>query len=184
MEGIKKFINIVVMLYLVVAALIYLGILNVGQASNPDFYTTFFLVGGAIMLLELIIENLYIMSLKRGQVHTQHKINELKAQLYDHKQELQNIKKRQTEEAVVPKPNVAPTNSTNTNERYFSKPAPVTPVPAADAPFAAAPAGSAPVPPKINSNTSDPDRPVIITPGQTSGSQPAESRFTDKNDSF
>src|SRR3712207_1010669 len=101
MEGIKKFVNILVMLYLVAAVLIYLGILNVGQDTTPGFYTTFFLVGGGLMLLELIVENLYIMTLKRGYGHTQQKINELKASLYDHKQEIQALRNRQAEEPAA-----------------------------------------------------------------------------------
>jgi len=188
MEGIKKFINIAVMLYLVAAALIYLGILNVGQNSNPDFYTTFFLVGGVIMLLELIIENLYIMHLKRGHGHTQQKINELKAHLYDHKQELQDIRKRQAGEPMVPKPTATtiplPTNYMGSGNQYTASPEPVKPIPATNAPLAAAPAGSDPLPPIANPNTTDPDRPVIITPGRTSGSQNPDGRFADKTDSF
>jgi len=188
MEGIKKFINIVVMLYLVAAALIYLGILNVGQNTNPDFYTIFFLVGGGIMLLELIIENLYIMSLKRGQSHNQQKINELKAHLYDHKLELQDIRKRQAEESAMAKPTAnpqaAPANFNNTGQRYNTNSEPAKPNPVTNVPLAAAPMGSDPVPPITNSNTTEPDRLVIITPGQTSGPQNADGRFSDKHDSF
>ena len=184
MEGIKKFINIVVMLYLVAAALIYLGILNVGQNANPDFYTIFFLVGGGIMLLELIIENLYIMRLKRGHSHNQQKINELKAHLYDHKLELQDIRKRQAEESAMANPQAAPANFNNTGHRYNTNPELAKPNPVTNIPLAAAPMGSDPVPPITNSNTIEPDRPVIITPGRTSGSQNADGRFSDKHDSF
>ena len=188
MEGIKKFINIVVMLYLVAAALIYLGILNVGQNSNPDFYTVFFLVGGAIMLLELIIENLYIVSLKRGHGHAQQKINELKALLYDHKLELQDIRKRQAEDLITARPTAAPqaapANYASTSSQYHNNPEPVKPLPTSNVPLTAAPAGSDPVPPITNPNTSQPDRPVIITPGQTSGPQNTGGQFSDKTESF
>ncbi|PIQ21702.1 MAG: hypothetical protein COW65_07500 [Cytophagales bacterium CG18_big_fil_WC_8_21_14_2_50_42_9] len=186
MEGIKKFINIVVMLYLVAAALIYLGILNVGQNSYPDFYTNFFLVGGAIMLLELLIENLYIMTLKRGQLHHQQKINELKAHLYDHKLELQDIRKRQAEESIMSKPvatsNPVPANFTGSGNNLHTEP--VKPTPVTNAPLAAAPTGSDPLPPITHSNTPDPDQPVIITPGQTSRTRNTDGRFSDQNDSF
>lgn len=101
MGTLKKIVNVIVMLYLVAAVLIYLDVLNVGQDTNSNFYPSFFLAGGIIMLLELIIENLYIVSLRRGHVHTQNKINELKALLYDHKQELQDIRKKKVDDHVT-----------------------------------------------------------------------------------
>ena len=101
MEGIKKIVNVLVMIYLVAAALIYLKILNVGQDTTPGFYTTFFVVGGILMLLELIVENLYIMTLRRGHLHNQQKINELKASLYDHKQEIQDLRIQHAEAATA-----------------------------------------------------------------------------------
>jgi hypothetical protein len=161
MEGIKKIVNILVMLYLAAAALIYLGILHVGQESNPGFYTNFFLVGGALMLLELIVENLYIMTLKRGQVHTQQKINELKATLYDHKQEIQDIRNRHAEEAAAATPTPMPT----TPPAYTTATAPIT----------AAPTGTEPVP-QVVKPASNPN--VIISPGV----QEPEHRLPDNSD--
>ena len=109
MEMIKKVVNILVMIYLVLALLIYLDILNIGQQTNPDFYTNFFLVGGFIMLLELITENIYIMVLKKSQVQQyQHKINELKASLYDQKQETQDLIKKHNEELAVARASQSP----------------------------------------------------------------------------
>ena len=102
METVKKTVNILVMIYLVLALLIYLDILNIGQNTNPGFYTNFFLAGGFLMLLELITENIYIMILKRSQVQQyQNKINELKASLYDQKQETQDLIKKHNEELAV-----------------------------------------------------------------------------------
>ncbi len=101
MGTIKKLVNVVVMLYLIAAVLIYFDVLNVGQNTNPIFYPNFFLAGGIIMLVELITENLYIMTLKRGHVHTQNKINELKALLYDHKQEIQDIRKKKADDHIA-----------------------------------------------------------------------------------
>jgi hypothetical protein len=93
METFKKIVDVVVMVYLVIALLIYLDILNVGQHTQPEFYTNFFLVGGAIMLLELVVENVYVLLLKRSQGRPyQRQINELKAQLYDQKQELETLR--------------------------------------------------------------------------------------------
>jgi hypothetical protein len=161
MEGIKKFVNILVMLYLVVAALIYLNILNVGQDTTPGFYTTFFLVGGGLMLLELIVENLYIMTLKRGYVHTQQKINELKASLYDHKQEIQDIRNRQAEDAAAARTATAPTAPTYTT---------------ASAPVTAAPTGTEPIPPVVKPVEPANNPNVIITPSPTTGHQDPERR--------
>jgi len=97
----KKIVNILVMIYLVLAILIYLDILNIGQNTNPGFYTNFFIAGGILMLLELLAENIYIMTLKRGFGHYQNKINELKATLYDHKQELQDLKNKHNDEIAA-----------------------------------------------------------------------------------
>ncbi len=108
MEAIKKFINVLVILYLVAATLIYLDVLKVGQDANPNFNTTFYIIGGVILLLELLVENLYIASLKRDQVHTQHKINELKALLYDQKQEMQQYRSSRTSDTST---GAAPLNS-------------------------------------------------------------------------
>ena len=102
METIKKAVNILVMIYLVLGLLIYLGILNVGQQTNPNFYTNFFLAGGMLMLLELVTENIYIMFLKKNEAKQyQHKINELKASLYDQKQETQDLIKKHKEELAA-----------------------------------------------------------------------------------
>jgi type III secretory pathway component EscU len=156
METLKKIVNILVMIYLVLAVLIYLDILNLGQNTNPGFYTNFFVAGGFLMLLELIVENIYIMTVKRGFVHHQNKINELKASLYDQKQELQDLKNKHTEEITAikaaqvqhPKPNqyaketvMVPPPTRNFNEpgtrsgnsaqesEIFITPAPIPPAP-------------------------------------------------------
>lgn len=101
MEMIKKIVNILVMVYLVLALLLYLDILNIGQQTNPGFYTNFFLAGGLLLLLELIVENIYIMAVKRQHLPYQNKINELKASLYDQKQETQDLIKKHHEELAV-----------------------------------------------------------------------------------
>jgi len=106
METIKKTVNILVMIYLVLALLIYLDILNIGQNTNPGFYTNFFLAGGLLMLLELVTENIYILFLKRSHVKQyQNKINELKASLYDQKQETQDLIKKHNEELAIARAN-------------------------------------------------------------------------------
>jgi hypothetical protein len=169
MEGIKKIVNILVMLYLVAAALFYLGILDVGQESNPGFYTNFFLAGGVLMLLELIVENLYIMTLRRGHVHTQQKINELKATLYDHKQEIQDIRNRQAEEAAAAEAFPKATTATMP-PAYTTTTAPIT----------AAPTGTEPIPQVVKPVEPASNANVIITPD--SGIQDPERRRPDNSD--
>jgi hypothetical protein len=164
MEGIKKFVNILVMLYLVAGTLFYLGILDVGQKSNPEFYTTFFLVGGILMLLELIVENIYIATLKRGYGQTQQKINELKASLYDHKQEIQDLRNKHTEELAAARPVRTATTAT----AYTTTTAPVT----------AAPTGTEPVPSVVNPVEPVNSPKIIITPGSTE----AERRRSENSD--
>lgn len=166
METLKKIINMAAMVYLVVAALIYLNILNIGQ-SEPGFYTTFFVIGGIIMLLLLIIENLYEMSLKRGYTQYQHKINELKANLYDQKQELQDLKNRQAEVQVV-KPEIVPEQD---NHITFEEPI-------------TAPVGTPPQPQDVTPVTDEPDtNQVIITPSPTPGIQAPDRRLPENSES-
>jgi hypothetical protein len=102
METIKKTVNILIMIYLVLALLVYLGILNIGQETNPNFYTNFFLAGGFLMLLELITENIYIWVIKKHQKQQyQHQINQLKASLYDQEQKIQTLTRKHQEELTA-----------------------------------------------------------------------------------
>jgi hypothetical protein len=175
MEGFKKIVNVLVMLYLVAAALIYLGILNVGQDANPGFYTNFFLVGGVLMLVELLVENMYIMSLKRGHLQTQQKINELKASLYDHKQEIQDMRTRQAEVAAV-------AATTPVTPPTAAVPPTATSYTTATAPVTAAPTGTEPLPPVIKPVDPDNNPRVIITPSPTPGIQDPERRLPENTD--
>jgi hypothetical protein len=166
MEGIKKFVNILVMLYLVAAVLIFLRILDLGQDNNPSFYPTLFQVSGILLLLELIVENLYLATLKRGHGQTQQKINELKASLYDHKQEIQELRNRHAEEvAAAAKPAPAATSYTT-----------------ATAPITAAPTGTQPVPPVVKPMEPAQNPNVIITPSPTPGIQDPERRLPENTD--
>jgi hypothetical protein len=181
MEGFKKIVNVLVMLYLVAAALIYLKILNVGQDSNPGFYTNFFLVGGVLMLVELLVENAYIMSLKRGHLQTQQKINELKASLYDHKQEIQDHKQeiqdmrtRQTEAAIAAAAPVTPPAA--------AVPPAATSYTTATAPVTAAPTGTDPLPQVVRPVETENNPRVIITPSPTPGIQDPERRLPENTD--
>ncbi|ALI99306.1 hypothetical protein [Rufibacter tibetensis] len=97
METLKKAINILVMVYLLIAFLFLLRILSVSKfvalfdlTDNAEFFN-YLLWGGAVLLLtELLLENAYIATLKRslGRESRQHaelraKHTEWKAKHYD-----------------------------------------------------------------------------------------------------
>lgn len=90
MEMLKKVINILAMVYLIVVFLFLLRILSVSKfvalfdmAHDAAFYNRLLWVGAVLLLAELLIENAYIASLKRGLELEHRQITELKAQLYD-----------------------------------------------------------------------------------------------------
>lgn len=163
MKGVKKIVNILVLLYLLSAVLIFLGILNVGQQDNPGFYTNFFIAGGILLLLELLVENLYLLSLKREQAKSQQTINELKASLYDHQQQMQELRRK----AETP-----PAQPAATTTHYST----------ATAPVSAAPTGTEPVPPVVNPVAPQTNPQPIITPSPTPGIQDPERRLPENTD--
>ncbi|MGV3538226.1 MAG: hypothetical protein ACO1OQ_00355 [Rufibacter sp.] len=90
METLKKVINIAAMVFLVIAFLFLLRILSVDKfvalfdlADDGAFYRRLLWVGAVLLLAELLVENAYIASLKRGLEREHRQITELKAQLYD-----------------------------------------------------------------------------------------------------
>jgi hypothetical protein len=90
MESLKKLLNILVMAYLLVAFLFLLRILSVSKfvalfdmTDNAEFFNRMLWMGAILLLAELIVENTYIATLKRGLEKEHRQITELKAQLYD-----------------------------------------------------------------------------------------------------
>ncbi|MBC3540408.1 hypothetical protein ACFSC6_10995 [Rufibacter sediminis] len=97
MESFKKFVNILVMVYLLIALLFLLRILSVSKfvmlfdlATHADFFNRLLWVGVVLLLAELLVENVYIATLKRSleresRLHTELKAKhtEWKAKHYD-----------------------------------------------------------------------------------------------------
>ena len=95
MENFKNIVNILVVLYLVFAALVLFDIVGVTYYDanftrfNPEnFFYILFIIGAFIMLLKLITDLLYTAALKRERAQDHTKINKLKAEIYDLKQEV------------------------------------------------------------------------------------------------
>lgn len=103
MSVLKRVVNILVMLYVLLALLFIfspatrdtfasaLGLttnntFNASQSfSNlATFYNTLFITGLVLLVLELLVENLYSVALQRDVTRQESKINELKAKLYDY----------------------------------------------------------------------------------------------------
>ncbi|WP_192823033.1 hypothetical protein [Rufibacter sp. LB8] len=97
MENVKKIINVTVMVYLVIALLFLLRILSVDKFVTlfdlPDagsFLRGLLWVGALLLLTELLVENAYIASLKKGLEQEHREITKLKAQLYDERMKSSN----------------------------------------------------------------------------------------------
>ncbi len=90
METLKKVINVLAMLYLVIVLLFLLHILSVSKfvalfdlSSDTVFYNRLLWAGVLLLLAELLVENAYIANLRKGLTREHQQIMELKAQLYD-----------------------------------------------------------------------------------------------------
>ncbi|GGK84777.1 hypothetical protein ACD591_13215 [Rufibacter glacialis] len=97
MEALKKILNILVMVYLLVAFLFLLRILSVSKfvalfdlADDAEFFNRLLWAGAILLLAELLVENVYIATLKRSleresrqhaELRTKH--TQLKAKHYD-----------------------------------------------------------------------------------------------------
>ncbi|WP_205503440.1 hypothetical protein [Rufibacter psychrotolerans] len=86
METLKKAVNILVMVYLLIAFLFLLRILSVSKfvmlfdlATHADFYNRLLWVGAVLLLAELLVENAYIALLKRDLDRERRQHTDLKA---------------------------------------------------------------------------------------------------------
>jgi amino acid transporter len=92
MEALRKFVNILVLLFLIFTMLILLNIISVEYLDstltnfNPEnFFKTVFGIAGGVLLLLLAVSNMSILALRRSNAVLNNKVNELKASLYDKK---------------------------------------------------------------------------------------------------
>lgn len=92
MEALRKFANIVVLLFLVFAVLVLLNIISTEYLDstftsfNPEnYYKTIFGLASGLLLVYLLVSNFSILALKRERTVLNNRINELKANLYDKK---------------------------------------------------------------------------------------------------
>ncbi|QHL87735.1 hypothetical protein GU926_09950 [Nibribacter ruber] len=90
MEPVKKFLNVLVMVYLVITFLFLLHILSVSKfvmlfdmADNASFYYSLLWAGALLLFTLLLVENAYIATLKRGLERERRQLTEAKAQLFD-----------------------------------------------------------------------------------------------------
>ncbi|MGY2133696.1 hypothetical protein ACW9KT_15820 [Hymenobacter sp. HD11105] len=95
MLAFKRLVNVLVMVYLLLALLFILtpasrDLIMSSVGLNNDlatFYNTMFIIGAVLLALELLVENLYNVALQRDVTRQTGKVNELKARLYDHQME-------------------------------------------------------------------------------------------------
>ncbi|NML66724.1 hypothetical protein HHL22_16065 [Hymenobacter sp. RP-2-7] len=95
MLALKRFVTIVVMVYLLLAVLFFLfpavrtSVAELGSGYSPtenerNFYQLLALIGAVIMAVQLVVENIDSSVLRRTLSKQDSKVNELKAKLYDH----------------------------------------------------------------------------------------------------
>ncbi|GAA4311749.1 hypothetical protein [Nibribacter koreensis] len=90
MEPVKKVLNVLVMVYLLITFLFLLRILSVSKfvmlfdmADNASFYYSLLWVGALLLFTLLLVENAYIATLKKGLERERRQLTEAKAQLFD-----------------------------------------------------------------------------------------------------
>ena len=97
MVALKRFVSVVVMVYLLLALLFLLvpsvraSVADLGTAlseveRNRDFFQLLATIGAVILAVHLVVENLDSSLLRRNVAKQDGRINELKAKLYDHHQ--------------------------------------------------------------------------------------------------
>ncbi|WP_181307782.1 hypothetical protein [Rufibacter sp. XAAS-G3-1] len=119
MESVKKFLNILVMVYLLIAFLFLLRILSVSKfvalfdlAHDAAFYNRLLWVGAVLLLAELLVENMYIATLKRSLERERRQVSQLKSQYYDQQMafKTQRYDQQMKTPAAPPVPDPVPAN--------------------------------------------------------------------------
>ena len=95
MEALRKLTNVFVLLFLLFAVLVLLNAISTEYLDttftsfNPEnYYKTIFGIAAAVLLVYLVVSNLSILSLKKERTVLNNRINELKANLYDKKEDI------------------------------------------------------------------------------------------------
>lgn len=105
MKALKVFLNFVSLVYIVFTLLLLTAVLNENTIININteeevltLYKAIVAIGGVILFAKLTVDYLYVADLKHEQHLAQLKINELKADLYEKRQEFRsNSYKARTE---------------------------------------------------------------------------------------
>ncbi|WP_210461916.1 MULTISPECIES: hypothetical protein [Rufibacter] len=116
MESLKKFINIAVMTYLLIAFLFLLRILSVSKfvmlfdlAHDAEFFNYLLWIGAVLLLAELLVENVYIATLKRSLERERRQHTELKAKHTEWKAKHYDQQLKTSAAPLIPEP--APTRT-------------------------------------------------------------------------
>jgi len=108
MKALKTFLDVVVIGYVIFLVLLLSTILKeqvIADISSGEqlleFYKIVGAIGAGIMLARLLVSNLYIASIKHEQHLANLKINGLKADLYEKRQEFRHIRQEQPKAEVA-----------------------------------------------------------------------------------
>ncbi|MFB9863367.1 hypothetical protein [Rufibacter immobilis] len=111
METLKKAVNILVMVYLLIAFLFLLRILSVSKfvalfdlANDAQFYNRLLWIGAVLLLAELLLENAYIATLKRSLGRERQQLSDLKVKHTELKAKHYDQQLRATAAPLTPQP--------------------------------------------------------------------------------
>ncbi|MFC5271148.1 hypothetical protein [Adhaeribacter terreus] len=109
MEALRKLVNIIVLLFLIYALLVFLNVISTQYLDNTftdfspeNYYKTIFGIAAGLLLVYLLVSNMGILALKRERTLLNNRINELKANLYDRRVEDTRDQTSQTRPATNP----------------------------------------------------------------------------------
>lgn len=115
MEALRKFANIIVLLFLIFTMLVLLNVISTEYLdatftsfSPENYYKTLFAIAAAFLLVYLLVSNMSLLALKKERNVLNNRINELKAKMYDHKEEIVRQQTRESRPAAPQSPKVDP----------------------------------------------------------------------------
>ena len=115
MEALRKFTNFLVLLFLIFAVLVLLNVISTEYLdatftsfSPENYYKTIFGIAAALLLVYLLVSNVSILALKKDRNILNNRINELKANLYDKKEDMVRQQTRENRPAAPQSPKVDP----------------------------------------------------------------------------